>query len=220
MPHDGPLTRDSWEFSFLRTFLANRGYAVLQMNFRGSAGFGQKWQLDAHQDWGGLTYSDIQDATRWAVSEGIANPKRICIMGWGFGGYAALLGAVRNSDTYRCAVSIAGIADLEMQKEEAVIFGDKEFRRVQIGTDAAKLKRDSPMQNVAKIGIPVLLIHGTKDWQVQVDQSKTMAKVLDRQRKQNKLVIIDDGGHDLDRKSDRVTLLKEIEVFLAKNLPQ
>ena len=188
------------------------------MNFRVSGGLGQKWQLAAHQDWGGLSYSDIQDATRWAVSEGIADPKRICIMGWGFGGYAALLGAVRNSDTYRCAVSIAGISDLEMQKDEAVIFGDKEFRRVQIGTDADKLKRDSPLQNVSKFGIPVLLVHGTKDWQVQVDQTKALARALDRQKKPNRTVIIPDGSHELERKSDRLTLLKEVEAFLTQNL--
>jgi len=220
MPHDGPLTRDSWEFSFLRTFLANRGYAVLQMNYRGSAGFGLNWMLRGHQDWGGISYSDIQDATRWAISEGIADPKRICIMGWGFGGYAALLGAARDSGTYRCAVSIAGIADLEMQKDESVIFGDKEFRREQIGSDAGKLKHDSPLQNVAQIGIPVLLVHGTKDWQVQVDQTKAMSRALDKQKKPHRTVLIDDGTHDLERKTDRMTLLKEIEAFLAQNLPQ
>jgi dipeptidyl aminopeptidase/acylaminoacyl peptidase len=219
MPHDGPAQRDSWKFSFLRTFLANRGYAVLQMNYRGSAGLGQKWKLDAHQDWGGLTYADIRDATRWAVSEGIADPKRICIMGWGFGGYAALLGAVRNSDTYRCAVSIAGIADLQMQKDEAVIFGDKDFRRAQIGSDPEKLKRDSPLQNVAQIGVPVLLVHGTKDWQVQVDQTRAMSKALDKQKKPQRTVIIDGGSHELERTSDRVTLLKEIEGFLAHAMP-
>ena len=220
MPHDGPLARDTWKFSFLRTFLANRGYAVLQMNYRGSSGFGLNWMLRGHQDWGGISYSDIEDATRWAISEGIADPKRICIMGWGFGGYAALLGAARDSETYRCAVSIAGIADLQMQKDEAVIFGDKEFRRAQIGSDAEKLKHDSPMQNVEKIGIPVLLVHGTKDWQVQVDQTKVMARVLKANRKPYQSVIIDDAGHDLERKSDRMTLLKEIEAFLARNLSQ
>jgi dipeptidyl aminopeptidase/acylaminoacyl peptidase len=218
MPHDGPAQRDTWEFSFLRTFLANRGYAVLQMNFRGTAGFGQKWQLAAHQDWGGLTYSDIQDATRWAVSEGIADPKRICIMGWGFGGYQALLGAARNGAAYRCAVSIAGITDLDMYQEHGEISGEKEFRRALIGTDRAKLKRDSPVESAAQISIPVLLIHGTKDWQVQVDQTDAMAKALKKQHKPYKEVIIKNGSHELERKSDRMMLLKEVEEFLAKNL--
>jgi len=217
LPHDGPVARDSWKFSFLRTFLANRGYAVLQMNYRGSSGLGLKWQLDAHQDWGGLTYSDIHDATKWAISEGIADPKRICIMGWGFGGYSALLGAARNSDTYRCAISINGIVDLEMQKTVGV-FGDKGFRAAQIGSDPEKMKRDSPLQNVAKINIPVLLVHGTKDWIVQADHTNAMERALEREGKDYDTVIIKNGGHDLDRRSDRITLLKEVEGFLAENL--
>jgi dipeptidyl aminopeptidase/acylaminoacyl peptidase len=217
MPHDGPVARDSWRFSYLRTFLANRGYAVLQMNYRGSSGFGHQWRAGAHQDWGGLTYSDIHDATRWAVSQGIADPKRICILGTGFGGYAALLGAVRNGDTYQCAVSIGGIADLEMHVEHGV-FGDQELRRMQIGNDRDKLRRDSPLQNAEQIDIPVLLVHGTKDWQVQMDHSKAMAKALERADKPHQVVYIKGAGHDLERKSDRMTLLKEVESFLAKNL--
>ena len=204
MPHDGPSARDSWKFSFLRTFLVNRGYAVLQMNYRGSNGFGQKWRLDGHQQWGGLIYSDIQDATRWAVSEGIADPKRICIMGWGFGGYAALLSAARNGDLYRCAVSIAGIADLAMYQEQGSILGQQEYRRAQIGTDREKLNRDSPLHNAAQIGIPVLLVHGTKDWQVQVDQTNAMENALARNKKPHEVVILKGGSHELERKSDRV----------------
>jgi dipeptidyl aminopeptidase/acylaminoacyl peptidase len=218
MPHDGPAKRDSWEFSYLRTFLANRGYAVLQMNYRGSTGFGQQWRIAAHRDWGGIAYSDIEDATRWAVSEGIADPKRICILGSGFGGYAALLGAARNSDLYRCAVSLGGIADLELQKQHAVLFGDAEFRRAQIGSDKEKLKRDSPLQNVAAINIPVLLVHGTKDWQVQVDHSKAMAKALDKADKPHELVIIKGAGHDFETKSERLELLQRVEGFLSRSL--
>jgi dipeptidyl aminopeptidase/acylaminoacyl peptidase len=218
LPHDGPVARDSWQFSYLRTFLANRGYAVLQMNYRGSSGFGNKWWMAAHQDWGGLTYSDIHDATRWAVQEGIADPKRICIMGSGFGGYAALLGAVRNGDTYKCAVSVGGISDLEMYTDHGIVDGTKELRRQQLGTDVAKLKRDSPLQNAAQIDIPVLLVHGGKDWQVQADQSKAMAKALGRKSKDSKLVLIKGATHDLERRSDRVTLLTEVEAFLAANI--
>ena len=219
MPHDGPATRDSWKFSFLRTFLANRGYAVLQMNYRGSAGFGLKWLLDAHQDWGGLIYSDIQDATRWAVSEGIADPKRICIMGWGFGGYAALLGAARNGDTYRCAVSIAGIADLEMYQEHGAISGDEEYPpradRRRSGESEAQLAggtrradqhsrdADSRHQGLAGPGGP--------------DQRHGAGRSR-RQKKPYEEVIIKNGSHELERKSDRMTLLKEVEAFLNTHL--
>jgi dipeptidyl aminopeptidase/acylaminoacyl peptidase len=218
LPHDGPLARDTFQFSFLRTFLANRGYAVLQMNYRGSSGFGTQWRDAANQDWGGVSYSDIHDATRWAVSEGIADPKRICIMGWGFGGYAALLGAVRNGDTYKCAVSINGFSDLEALQDQGIVTGDKEARRNQIGTDSAKLKANSPIENADKINIPVLLVHGGKDWQVQEDQSKAMAKAMERAGKKVNLVLIKGANHDLERKSDRATLLREVEAFLAKNI--
>lgn len=217
MPHDGPVARDSWRFSFLRTFLANRGYAVLQMNYRGSHGFGEKWRIEANQDWAGLAYSDIQDATRWAVNEGIADPKRICIMGWGFGGYEALLSAVRNGDTYRCAVSIGGIADLELQQSHSASLGISDIR-MESGAGRAKAQSDSPLKNAGKIGIPVLLVHGTKDWQVQMDHTKAMSDELDEHKKPHRTVLIKGAGHDLERKSDRMTLLKEVEDFLAQNL--
>jgi dipeptidyl aminopeptidase/acylaminoacyl peptidase len=218
MPHDGPTARDTMKFSYLRTFLASRGYAVVQMNYRGSSGFGYQWRTASYQDWGGLPYSDIHDATRWAIAEGIADPKRICIMGTGYGGYAALLGAARNGDTYKCAISIGGITDLQMQIDHGIVTGEKELRRQQIGTDAAKLERDSPVRLAAQIDIPVLLIHGAKDWQVQVDHSKAMAKALDRHDKDNELVIIKGANHELERESDRVKVLEEIEAFLAANL--
>lgn len=218
MPHGGPISRDSWDFFFLRAFLVDRGYAVLQMNFRGSSGYGNKWFFDAHQDWGGLTYDDITDGARWAVAQGIADPKRMCIVGWSFGGYAALLGAVRNGDLYRCSVSIAGVSDLNLLLSEARNFSSYRFTREQIGIDRAKLREDSPLRHVDEIGIPVLLVHGDRDYQVEVDHSRKMAAALKRARKAHKAVFIDHATHQLDRKSDRVTLLSEIEKFLRENL--
>jgi dipeptidyl aminopeptidase/acylaminoacyl peptidase len=220
LPHDGPAARDTWRFSFLRTFLANRGYAVLQMNYRGSSGYGQKWRDAAKQDWGGVSYSDITDATRWAVAQGIADPKRVCIAGWGFGGYAALLGAARNSDMYKCSISIGGVADLAMLRDNASTSGvaSAAFLDGQIGSEKEKLARNSPADHADSIGIPVLLVHGDLDWQVQIDQSKKMASALKKQKKDHKAVFIKGAGHDLDRKSDRMTLLREVEEFLQKNL--
>jgi len=214
MPHDGPAARDSWKFSFLRTFLANRGYAVLQMNYRGSSGLGVQWRNDAKRDWGGLVYSDIQDGTKWAVSEGIADPKRICILGWGFGGYEALLSAARNDGTYRCAGSINGIADLGLQDELAAQFE----RRSQDEGLKAKSAQDSPLANAAKINIPVLLVHGTKDWQVQLDHTLEMEDALDKHGKDVTTIEIKNGTHELERQSDRMTLLKEVQAFLQENL--
>jgi len=218
MPHDGPSTRDTWKFSFLRTFLANRGYAVLQMNYRGSSGYGQRWSIAAQNDWSAAIYSDIQAGTRWAVSEGIADPKRICIMGWGFGGYEALLSAARNEDnTYRCAVSINGIVEMALQQDHAESIGLVESHKDDGGAREHS-RSDSPLANAARINIPVLLVHGTKDWQVQMDHAKAMDNALERHQKKVKTVLISGAGHDLDRKSDRVTLLTYVETFLLENI--
>jgi dipeptidyl aminopeptidase/acylaminoacyl peptidase len=216
LPHDGPAARDSWNFSYLRTFLANRGYAVLQTNYRGSAGFGDKWRADSLDDWGGLVYSDIQDATKWAVKEGIADPKRICILGSGFGGYEALLSAARNDGTYRCAVSIGGIVDLPLQRDLGGVFGRSGAKREL--ADKAKLERDSPLANASKIDIPVLLIHGTKDWQVQMQHTEQLEDALEKHEKDVTVVMIKNGTHELERKSDRATVLSEVEAFLKENL--
>ena len=214
MPHDGPSMRDSWNFSFLRTFLANRGYAVLQMNYRGSAGLGLQWLSDAKRDWGGLIYSDIQDGTKWAISEGIADPKRVCILGWGFGGYEALLAATRNTGTYRCAGSINGIVDLKLQDDLASTFGEKRDAVV----SKREAERDSPLENAAKIDIPVLLVHGTKDWQVQMDHSQKMEDALDKNGKEVTTFMIKNGTHELDRLNDRLALLREVQSFLLEHL--
>lgn len=215
MPHDGPVARDSWKFNFLRNFLANRGYAVLQMNYRGSSGFGEKWHLGAQKDWNGTIYSDIQDATKWAVSEGIADPQRVCILGWGFGGYEALLSAARAGNTYRCAISVAGISDLASQVRQASILGNTELQH-EIGSDTEALDKNSPLAEAASIGIPVLLVHGTRDWEVQIDQTKAMDSELGKKR--HTTVLIKNAGHDFETQSDRLTLLQSVEAFLKENL--
>jgi len=139
-------------------------------------------------------------------------------VGSGFGGYAALLGAARNSDTYRCAISINGIADLQMQIDHGIVTGNKALRRLQIGDDPAKLARDSPLKLADKINIPVLLIASAKDWQVQPDHSKAMASALTRGRKKVEYVVIKGANHDLERQSDRVKLLEQVEAFLSAHL--
>jgi dipeptidyl aminopeptidase/acylaminoacyl peptidase len=218
MPHGGPIARDSWDFDFLRAFLVSRGYAVLQMNFRGSSGYGGDWFHAAHQDWGGLTYADITDGTKWAIEKGIADPKRICVVGWSFGGYAALLSAVRNGELYRCSASIAGVSDLKDLLSESRYFSNRAIVREQLGTNKEKLKEDSPLRHVSKISIPIFLLHGERDIQVDVDHSRQMASALKSAGKSHKAIFLKDAGHQLNRKSDRVTLLTELEKFLAQNL--
>jgi len=218
MPHGGPIYRDSWSFDFLREFLVSRGYVVLQMNFRGSSGYGQKWLFDAHQDWGGLTYSDIIDGARWAVKQGIADPARMCIVGWSFGGYAALLGAVRNPDLFRCSVSIAGVSDLSLLEAQYNQFIELGVAREQVGVDRAKLKTDSPRLHAADLRIPLLMLHGDRDVQVDVDQSEAMDRALTIAGKAHRFVLVSGAGHQFARESERTTLLTEVEKFLASSL--
>ena len=213
MPHGGPISRDSWEFFFLQQFLASRGYAVLQMNFRGSSGYGEDWYYGAHQDWGGLTYDDVTDGARWAVKQGIADPKRVCIVGWSFGGYVALLAAERNADVYRCSVSIAGISDLMVLERYASKAVEK-----QIGTNWAKLKQDSARRHADQVKIPVLMIHGDLDYQVEVEQSQLMARALKHEDKPFQFIQLQGATHQLDRESDRVRMLTEVEKVLQTNL--
>jgi dienelactone hydrolase len=218
MPHGGPTERDRWEFDFLRAFLVSRGYAVLQMNFRGSAGYGVKWRDDAHQDWGGLTYSDVTDGARWAIKQGIADPKRMCIVGWDFGGYVALLGAVRNPDLYRCSISIAGISDLSLLEPQEGNLANGASVRQQLGTTSEKLRQDSARRHAAELSIPLLMIHGDRDAQAQVEQSDAMDSALKQAGKPHEFVRISGATHQMSRESDRVTLLSSVEKFLNEHI--
>jgi dipeptidyl aminopeptidase/acylaminoacyl peptidase len=216
MPHDGPDERDSLRFDYLRHFLVSRGYAVLQMNFRGSEGYGADWERAAHGDWGGPPYLDITDGARWAAAQAFADPGRVCILGRGFGGYAALLSAARESGLYRCAVSIAGPTDLEELRNDARYWMGSEIIKKELGKQ--RLEESSPAHNAARVSIPVLLIHGTDDTAVDVKHSRMMASALKRAGKDHELLIIDNAQHDFRLPSERTRLLEAVEKFLATQL--
>ncbi|HET7810201.1 MAG TPA: S9 family peptidase [Steroidobacteraceae bacterium] len=215
-PHGGPHARDSWGWDFMVQFMASRGYAVLQVNFRGSTGYGWDWYEAGLQHWGTVMVDDITAATRWAISEGIADPARTCIVGWSYGGYAALMSAAREPDLYNCAVSIAGVSDLRALAREDVRFylGRKSMEQV-LGTDDDELKAGSPRRNAGKITIPVLFVHGDDDYRVAVEQSTSMARALSGKPE---VVIIKNGNHSLTRAEWRETLLTKLETFLAANI--
>ena len=218
MPHGGPIARDSWDYDFLREFLVSRGYAVLQMNFRGSSGYGDDWFFAAHQDWGGLTYDDVVDGAKWAVQQKIADPRRVCIVGWSFGGYLALLGAQRNADLFRCSVDIAGVSDLGLLIDEGHNWLSSESIKIQIGTDPAKLKLNSPRMHAAEFEVPLLMLHGDSDAQVPLEQSEHMHSALKRAGKPHRFVAVPDADHPFSAEKHRVILLREIEAFLAEQL--
>ena len=218
-PHGGPHARDSWGWDFMVQFMASRGYAVLQVNFRGSTGYGNAWQEAGMQHWGTVMIDDITAATRWAIAEGVADPARTCIVGWSYGGYAALMSAAREPDLYNCAVSIAGVSDLRAMAREGLRFyvGRKSMSYL-LGTDDEEFKVGSPRRNADKIRIPVLFVHGDDDFQVAVEQSRSMARLLTTRDRKPEVVIIKDGNHSLTRAEWRETLLSRLESFLAANI--
>ena len=219
LPHGGPYARDSWGYDPLVQMMANRGYAVLQMNFRGSTGYGSAWFDAGWRGWGSVIHDDITAGAKWLVSEGIADPKRMCIVGWSYGGYAALLGVVKEPDLYKCAASIAGVSDLnQLKTQERFFYGGLVSARESIGANKDELKEISPLRQADRIKVPVLLVHGSADFTVLVSHSLTMAKELRRNHVPTDLVVIKDGDHQLDRQDMRMTLLSKLEAFLAANI--
>jgi len=217
-PHGGPHSRDSLGFDEIVQFMVSRGYAVLQVNFRGSTGYGQAWYEAGLRKWGTVMVDDVNSATRWAIAQGIADPKRTCIVGWSFGGYAALMGAIREPDLYRCVASIAGVTDLRaLTWEIKGYYGGDEDASYILGTDSEELAAGSPLKAANQIKAPVLLVHGKLDLQVSVDQSARMYRALGA-KKQREFVLIDEGDHALSRYEWRMTLLTKLDEFLAANM--
>jgi len=218
-PHGGPHARDSWEYDIVRQFLVSRGYAVVQVNFRGSTGYGSEWYEAGLRNWGTVMVDDITAAARWAIAQGVADPARMCIVGWSFGGYAALMSAVREPKLYRCAVSIAGVSDLRsLILQESRFFGGRVEGEYLVGDDRKELDAGSPLRSANKIEVPVLMVHGTADIQVVIDHSRKMAQALTREHKPNELVVIDGGDHALHRSAWRLTLYSRLESFLGEHL--
>ena len=216
-PHGGPHSRDVWGFDPMVQLMVSRGYAVLQVNFRGSVGYGTEWYMAGLRKWGSVMVSDITASTRWAIEQGYADPKRICIVGWSFGGYAALMAGIREPHLYRCVGSIAGVADLRsLRREEWRFYGGAQAADAIIGTESEELDFGSPLKLTKRMQAPVLLVHGESDVAVDADHSRRMARALDDRL--DELVLIEDGDHSLVRSAWRKTLYEKLDAFLAKHL--
>ena len=217
MPHGGPGARDEWGFDPLVQFFAARGYAVLQPNFRGSAGFGQDWfQKNGFQSWR-TAIGDVNDAGRYLVQSGIAAPGKLAVFGWSYGGYAALQSAVLDADLYQAIVAVAPVTDLETLREDAR--GFTSFRQTSrfIGV-GPEVKAGSPAQNAAKIKAPVLLFHGDRDQNVPVAQARMMR---DRLKSAGKAVTYFEYpmlDHQLDDSEVRTELLRKSDSHIRAAL--
>lgn len=219
-PHGGPISYDDGGFDYWTQFFANRGYAVLQMNFRGSAGYGYDFMKSGLQSWGLEMQHDVEDGTRWAIEQGIADPDRICIVGASYGGYAALMEAARTSDLYACVVSFAGVTDVESLVKSTRRFSNYEVAKKQIGSDYEALSARSPVNMAHQIDVPVLLVHGTKDRSVKVDHSQKMLSALRKEGKDVIYIEQDDGDHYLSNEIHRLELFNAMDTFLNTHLMQ
>ncbi len=222
--HDGPADVDMPGFDWWAQFLATRGYAVLQPQFRGSLGFGRAFRLAGYQQWGGLMQDDVTDGVRHLIADGIADPRRVCIMGLGYGGFAALAGAALTPDTYVCAVSVNGISDLPAYIDDDLRrHGQSDaqlawFARSIGSPKDPRLAQVSPARIPQNIRIPILLIHGSKDTTVFPRQSEIMAKALKAAGKQYEIIKLPDSGHWPLTSESRTKMLESIEAFLAQHL--
>ena len=218
LPHGGPQSRDEWGFDWLAQFLAHRGYAVLQSNFRGSGGYGSEWAGEGgFREWR-RAISDLEFSARAVVEKGIADPERMCIVGWSYGGYAALMSTVEYPDRYRCVVSIAGVTDPRKLIDDEDSRYYKKVWKEFIGRDSEVVERGSPRRRAAEIQVPALLFHGKKDLNVPFDHSKVMKKALRKAKKEVELVEYEGVAHSIDREKYRIDMLTRIGVFLDENL--
>ena len=222
MPHGGPWVRDIWGFDPLVQVLANRGYAVLQMNYRGSTGYGDELYREARRQIGRKIQDDIEDATRWAIAAGVADPKRIAIAGGSYGGYSALFALGHNPELYRCGISIAGVTDWPALYEDSDVAENKAAKRYwreQIGDpNKEDLRTISPISFPDKIVAPVLIIQGKKDRRVPQDQAKRMIAALTKSGHKPESLFISDLGHTFGDERKRTEIFKSITRFLETNL--
>lgn len=217
----GKGDRDYWGFDWEAQLLANRGYAVLQLNNRGSGGFGRAFEEAGNGEWGGRRQDDLTDATRWAVEERITTSDRICILGTGFGGYAALMGAAREPGLYRCAIGLSGIYDLELLRTSADSFKSRvgaAYLDRMFGTDPNLLRAHSPVTLAASIRAPVMLIHGTEDLRADYEQARRMKAALEQEGKLIEWVALKREGYGIYDEETRKEVYERVLAFLDSHL--
>jgi len=227
MPHGGPAAYDRFDFDWMAQYFANRGYAVLQPNFRGSTGFGLAFERAGDGEWGGKMQDDITDGVKALASSNYIDPNRVCIAGASYGGYAALAGAVFTPELYECVVAIAPVADLNrMLRDERRQSGKDHWvisywENVMSDGDARRQKLDSisPVKFAENVQAPVLLLHGDDDTVVPFSQSKAMERALKRADKSVELVRLKGEDHWLSVADTRLQTLRAMDRFMSEHLP-
>ncbi|MBV6468898.1 MAG: Dipeptidyl aminopeptidase BIII [Nitrospirae bacterium] len=222
-PHGGSASRERDAFNYWTQWLASRGWAVLQVSFRGAEGYGEQFLRAGFQRWNLELQDDLSDAAQWAIHAGLADTDRICLLGSDYGGYAALMGLVKTPDLYRCAVSLGGITDLrKLSADSRWYLNQKPMVEARIGSwwhDRDRLHDLSPITHPEALRRPLLLIHGAMDRAVPVEHSRELAESLKAAHvTTSRYVELPFADHDLSREEDRLQVFSELESFLSSQL--
>jgi len=218
--HGGPQSRYDQMFHYIVQFLASRGYAVLQPNFRGSTGYGHEFAKAGEHQWGGVMQDDVTDGTNWLIEQAIADPGKVCIAGSSYGGYAAAMGLIKTPDLFACGISISAVLNMpDLIAFDKKFIGGKSWTKT-MGLKGANPKTVSPYHRADEITAPILIIHAKDDHRIRYSQAKSMAKKLKKLKKDVTFVTLEDGDHNLDTETSRITQLTAIEKFLQKHIGQ
>ena len=222
-PHGGPHgPRDEWGFNPEVQFLANRGYAIVQMNFRGSGGYGTAFEKMGYRNWGTTMIDDMTDVVKHLIKEGTVNPKRICTYGASYGGYAALQSVIREPDLYSCAIGYVGVYDLDQLAKDSDIqssHSGREYLKRVYPTTVEERRAQSPVYNVSKIKVPVMLIHGALDERVPMTQFYRFTQALkDAGKGPEEMLVEQKEAHGFQLPENQVKAADRTEAFLNKHI--
>lgn len=221
MPHGGPHARDYWGYDPQVQMLANAGYAVVQVNFRGSTGYGEKFMEAGYGEWGNAIQDDIYLAAQYAIQSGVADKDRVCISGGSFGGYSALQSAVKFPDFYKCAIGFVGVYDLPMLYNTGDIkdvkWGDAYLDKT-LGTDETSQIAQSPVHNLDKLKAPVFIIHGKKDHRAAYEHAEVLRDALDKKGHSYEWLVKDKEGHGFYKEENVLEKNQKVLEFLNKHI--
>lgn len=222
LPHGGPIdVRDHWDYDPWAQFLASRGYAVLQVNYRGSAGRGPNFQHAGYKEFGTGIQQDLLDGVNWAIAQGYADKDKVCVFGASFGGYAALMAPIRSPGTFKCAVDFAGISDFNIMVDKSDIESTERGRNYfnqAVGQDEATLKAISPLYHLDQFNVPLLIVHGEEDPRVPLKNATKLRSALDEAGKPYEWLVKPKELHGFYSDADNTDFLQHLQDFLGKYL--
>ncbi|GAB2580991.1 S9 family peptidase [Dyella jejuensis] len=224
IPHGGPIgLRDRWDYDAWAQFLASRGYAVLQVNYRGSSGRGPAFQLAGYRQFGTGIQQDLLDGVRWAVAQGYADKDRVCIFGASFGGYSALMAPIRAPGMFKCAIDFAGISDFAIEQDKSDIEHTERGRNYlhqALGMDTTQIKAISPLYHLDQFNVPVLIVHGEEDPRVPLKNATKLRDALQKSGKPYEWLVKPKELHGFYSETDNTDFLQHLQTFLGKYLGQ